>query len=300
MRLVAWAPGKVNLCLFVGPRRGDGRHEVVTLLESVSLADQLSLATRDGEVPDEVRSPGVDGPNIVGRALEGLRARGWTGPPVTVEIEKRVPVAAGMGGGSADAAATLRLAQHLTAVAEVDLQELAAELGSDVPSQLRPGLAIGTGAGERVERLEPLAPHAFVIVPLPHQLSTAEVYAEADRLGLTRTPADLEHMRKTLRSALAPGAKLPAELIVNDLEQAAISLCPSIAAARSAVQDAGADHVLVSGSGPTVFGLFWGPEAEARAEAVVRAISAQFSGAASALAVAADFGHPRLPAQSHD
>jgi 4-diphosphocytidyl-2-C-methyl-D-erythritol kinase len=288
------------LCLFVGPRRSDGRHEVVTLLESVSLSDELSLGIRDGAGADEVRSPGVDGPNIVSTALEGLRARGWNGPPVTVEIEKRVPVAAGMGGGSADAAAMLRLAQRLDQMAETDLEELAGELGSDVPSQLTPGLAIGTGAGELVERLEPLAPHAFVIVPLPHRLSTADVYAEADRVGLTRDGADLEHVRRDLIRALAPGARLPAALVVNDLEQAAISLCPSVADARSALCAVGADQAMVSGSGPTVFGLFWGPDGDARAEAAVRRVSAQFSGAASAITVGADFGHPHLPAQSHD
>ncbi len=300
MRLEARAPGKVNLCLFVGPRRSDGRHEVVTLLESVSLADELSIVTRDGDAPDEVRSPGVEGPNIVSRALRGLRARRWNGPPVAVEIAKRVPVAAGMGGGSADAAATLRLAQQLSPIAGSELQELSAELGSDVPSQLAPGLVLGTGAGERVERPEPLAPHAFVVVPLPHELSTAAVYAEADRLALTRTAANLEHLREELTAALSPGAQLPRGLIVNDLEQAAISLCPSIADAHAVVLDAGADHALVSGSGPTVFGLFWGAETEARAEAAALAVSRHFSRAVCAVGVAADFGHPRLPAQSHD
>jgi 4-diphosphocytidyl-2-C-methyl-D-erythritol kinase len=300
MRLEARAPGKVNLCLFVGPRRDDGRHDVVTLLESVSLADELSLRARDVAGPDEVRCRGVGEPNIVSRALEGLRARGWNGPPMTVEIAKRVPVAAGMGGGSADAAATLRLAHHFAAVADVDLQELAAELGSDVPSQLRPGLAIGTGAGDRVERREPLAPHALVIAPLPHQLRTADVYTEADRLGLTRTDIDLERIHEQLTAALTPGAQLPGELIVNDLERAAISLCPSIADARSALLQVGADHALVSGSGPTVFGLFWGPDAHVRAEAAAKSVSHEVSGAASALAVSPDFGHPRLPAQSDD
>jgi 4-diphosphocytidyl-2-C-methyl-D-erythritol kinase len=219
---------------------------------------------------------------------------------VTVEIAKRVPVAAGMGGGSADAAATMRLAQQLAPIADRELQGLSAELGSDVPSQLTPGLALGTGAGERVERRKPLAPHAFVIVPLPHELSTAEVYAEVDRLAVTRTAADLAQLGEELTTALSPGVQLPEALIANDLEQAAISLCPSAADARTAALDAGADHALVSGSGPTVVGLFWGADAEARAEAAAEAVSGHFSRAVSAFAVAADFGHPRLPAQSHD
>jgi 4-diphosphocytidyl-2-C-methyl-D-erythritol kinase len=296
VRLVAKAPGKVNLCLFVGPRRADGRHEVVTLLESVSLADEISLTTRDRPGPDEVRCPGVEGPNIVSRALEGLRTRGWGGPPVTIEIAKRIPVAAGMGGGSADAAAVLRLADH---VRDAELQELAAELGSDVPSQLRPGLVLGTGAGDQVEHLDPLAPHAFVIVPLPHRLSTPDVYAEADRLGVARAPDELEQARRSLIETLSPvGARLPDELIVNDLEPAAVSLCPPVADAIGAVRDAGADHATVSGSGPTVFGLWWGSDAHTRAEAAARTVSRRFEDAKSALAVAPDFSHPRLPAQS--
>jgi 4-diphosphocytidyl-2-C-methyl-D-erythritol kinase len=296
LRLLAQAPGKVNLCLFVGPRRDDGRHEVVTLLESISLADELCLTTRDGTGSDEVRCPGVEGENIVSRALQGLRARGWNGPPVTIEIAKRIPVAAGMGGGSADAAATLRLAAQIR---DAELHDLAGELGSDVPSQLRPGLALGTGAGDQVEDLAPLAPHAFVIVPLPHQLSAADVYAEADRLGLARTSADLESIRLKLMEALSPhGAQLPDELIVNDLEHAAITMCPPVTDAIGAVRAAGAAHAMVSGSGPTVFGQFWGADASARAETAVRTISKRFQGAKSAVAVGGDFSHPGVPAQS--
>jgi 4-diphosphocytidyl-2-C-methyl-D-erythritol kinase len=294
VRLTAQAPGKVNLCLFVGPRRSDGWHEVVTLLESISLADNVSLTTREDSGPDEVHCPGVDGKNIVSRALAGLRALGWDGPPVTVEIAKRIPVAAGMGGGSADAAATLRLADR---VSHAELQELAAELGSDVPSQLRPGLALGTGAGDQVDHLAPLAPHAFVIVPLPHQLSTADVYAEVDRLGLTRAAADLEQGREEL-NGLSEGAQMPDELFINDLEGAAISLCPPVVDALEAVRGEGSAQAMVSGSGPTVFGLFWGADASDRAETAARALSARFQGAKSAVPVDAGFSHPRVSAQS--
>src|ERR1700680_4715174 len=93
LKLAALAPGKVNLCLFLGPLREDGRHELVTLLESVSLADELTLES-DAE-HDCVVCPGVEGPNLVADALAGLRARGWDAPPVRIEIVKRIPVAAG-------------------------------------------------------------------------------------------------------------------------------------------------------------------------------------------------------------
>ena len=276
MRLTALAPGKLNLSLLLGGVRDDGRHELVTLIESVSLADEVTLTEAER---DEVLCPGVEEPNLVTRALDGLRLREWGGPPVRVEITKRVPVAAGMGGGSADAAAMLRLAQRLAPVP--DLERFAAELGADVPSQLSPGLVLGTGAGDVIEAREPLPEHAFVIVPSPYALSTADVYAEADRLGLQRSSDDL------VRAAV----ELP---FVNDLEPAAVSLCPSIVDGLTALRAGGADHALVTGSGPTVFGLFWGSDAAGRAEAVARDIPA----AKSAVPVGADFGHPRFPAQS--
>ncbi len=180
MRLTALAPGKVNLCLLLGGLRADGRHELVTLIESVSLADELTLTT---DKRDVVICPGVEEPNIVWRALQGLRARGWNGPPVRIEIDKRVPIAGGMGGGSANAAAALRLAQQLAPIPDQAVAELAAELGSDVPSQLHTGLVLGTGAGDQVSRRDPLPEHALLILPLPHRLSAADVYAEADRIG---------------------------------------------------------------------------------------------------------------------
>jgi 4-diphosphocytidyl-2-C-methyl-D-erythritol kinase len=275
MRLSALAPGKVNLYLFLDGMRDDGRHEVVTLIESVSLADEVTMSESE---QDEVLCLGVEEPNIVSHALEGLRAQGWSGPPVRIEIAKRVPIAGGMGGGSADAAAVLRLAQQLAAVP--DLDRLAAQLGADVPSQLEPGLVLGTGAGDVVSRREPLGDHAFVIVPSDHQLATADVYAEADRLGLSRSASDLARM-----------AEEPP--FVNDLEPAAISLCPSIADALEAVRGTGAEQAMVSGSGPTVFGAFWGPDCCERAEAAVR----QLPGAKSAVPVGARFGHPQFPAQ---
>ena len=254
------APGKVNLSLFLGPVRDDGRHELVTLIESVSLADELEVSVVPGGASDEVTCEGVEGDNLVASALGALRARGWDGPPLRVEIRKRIPVAAGMGGGSADAAAILRVAKQLAPIPG-DPAELAAELGADVPSQLAPGLWIGTGAGDRVEGRPPLAPHAFVIVPQPHALSTRDVYVEADRLGLPRR--SLAGVRERLLKA---GAALPAELLVNDLEPAAVSLCPEVGGQLEALRAADVDHAMVCGSGPTVAGLCWGEDAAARAE----------------------------------
>jgi 4-diphosphocytidyl-2-C-methyl-D-erythritol kinase len=291
LRLKALAPGKVNLCLFLGGLRDDGRHELVTLFESVSLADKLVLTTLPGG-NDEVVAAGVQEPNLVADALAGLRERDWSAPAVQIEIEKRIPVAAGMGGGSADAAAALRMAPMLAPVSAEAVAALAAELGADVPSQLEPGVALGTGAGDRVEPLAALAGHAFVIVPLPFQLSTADVYAEADRLGLPRDPDDLRSRMDELRAALEPGVLLPDELLVNDLEPAARSLRPEIAGALDAVRAAGAESALVCGSGPTVAGLFWGDHAGYRAERAALALRERFPRVTDAIPVDEDFALP--------
>jgi 4-diphosphocytidyl-2-C-methyl-D-erythritol kinase len=284
MRLRALAPGKVNLCLALGAARADGRHRLVTVFESVSLADELVMSTIAG-AQDEVICPGVAEPNLVTSALQGLRGRGWSAPPVRVEVHKRIPVAAGMGGGSADAAATLRLALRLAPFPGDVVAELAVGLGADVPSQLAPGLAIGTGAGEIVEPLHPLAPHAFVILPQGVALSTAEVYREADRLRLPRSQDDLRSRYRELVGVLGSGAQLPARLLANDLAPAAVSLCPQISVALEHALRFGAEHALVCGSGPTVAGVYWGGDAIGRATEAAHALGARFPGAAAALPV---------------
>jgi 4-diphosphocytidyl-2-C-methyl-D-erythritol kinase len=289
VRARALAPGKVNLCLLLGGTRPDGRHELVTLFESLSLADELTLQTQAGGA-DEVICAGVEGPNLVGAAIAGLRARGWDGPPVRIEVRKRIPVAAGMGGGSADAACALRLAAAVAPLpAAAVLSELAAMLGADVPSQLEPGLALGTGAGEVVEPVAPTAPHTLVIVPLPAALSTPAVYAEADRLGLARPAEQLRDGLGLLRAALAAGARPPEALLRNDLEAAARALCPEIDRATAAVSALGADHVFVSGSGPTVAGLFW-EDGSARASEAAATLARSYPGAVAAAPVGAAFG----------
>lgn len=288
MKLVVRAPGKVNLCLFLGPVRPDGRHELVTLFESVSVADEVTMERAPaGAGADQIVCPGVNGPNIVAQTLDGLRLRGWSAGPVRVVIAKRIPVAGGMGGGSADAAAVLRAAGRLAPVSAEAVAELAASLGADVPSQLRPGVSLGTGAGDVVEAVDPLAPHAFVIVPQQFGLSTAEVYREADRLGLPRDEADLAARLESIRAGEAP-------VYVNDLEPAALSLRPEIADALEAVRDTGADHAMVSGSGPTVFGLYLGADAPERAEAAATRLSdGRYPRARSAAPVSEEFAAPR-------
>jgi 4-diphosphocytidyl-2-C-methyl-D-erythritol kinase len=250
--MLVHAPAKLNLCLYLGPRRADGLHELCSLFEPLALADLIEISEGAGE--DEVICPGVEGENLAERALAALRRRGWERPPLRVEIEKRVPVAAGLGGGSADAAAILRLAGGEVG----DLQGLAAELGADVPSQLQPALALVRGAGERVEPLPPPAAQAAVLLPDGGGLSTAAVFAEADRLGLGRGPEELDALAAQLRRTAGDGASPLSypELLVNDLEAAARSLRPAVGDALDQLREAGAPVALLSGSGPTAVGLF--------------------------------------------
>jgi len=275
------APGKVNLCLFLGPpRASDGRHELVTVYESVSLADELRLTALPAGATDVVVCPGVDEPNLVSETLAALRRAGWDAPPVRIEILKRIPVAAGMAGGSADAAAALRLAPRVSPVSPATVAQIAASLGADVPAQLAPGLSLGTGAGELVEALPPLSEHAFALVPLPHALSTASVYAEADRLGLGRPSQELASLRSGWRDHVG----------VNDLEAASLSLCPPIGRALAAIRQAGAEAAFVCGSGPTCAGLWWGPEADEDAAGAARTLVPSFPDTTVAVPVAG-IGH---------
>jgi 4-diphosphocytidyl-2-C-methyl-D-erythritol kinase len=263
----ALAPAKVNLGLFLGPTRAsDGRHELVTVMQSISLADELTLEAGEvGAIEDEVVCPGVPGPperNLATVALAAFRARtGWRAPPLRLSIEKRIPLAAGLAGGSADAAATLRLAMHVSELGDERLlRTLAQELGADVPAQVAPGRWLATGAGEQLRRLpSPREQPAMLLLALPLELSTAAVYREADRLGLAREPGELRRLGQQLVTALAGGEPAPAavELLHNDLQRAAVSLCPQIADALAQASAAGADAAFVSGSGPTVVGMFF-------------------------------------------
>lgn len=276
-RIAAYA--KVNLCLFVGEVRPDGRHELVTVFESVDLADELVVG-ESASGRDEVICPEVPGPNLVSSALEGLRELGWAAPALRIVIVKRIPIAAGMGGGSADAAALLRHAPALSPIDVDTVAALAAALGSDVPSQLDPGAAVGIGAGDIVRPLPDAAEHALLVLPQPFGLSTAEVYRAADERGRIRDRTELLAMDVAIETSLpGEGWMLPGALVVNELQGAALGLRPEIARALSAARSAGADRAIVCGSGPTVIGLFWGAGGFDRASAAAAELTGPFPGA---------------------
>ncbi|MDQ3677702.1 MAG: 4-(cytidine 5'-diphospho)-2-C-methyl-D-erythritol kinase [Actinomycetota bacterium] len=274
--LATEAPAKINLSLFVGPPTPDGRHELVTVMDSLTLADDVRLTVGpEGLGADEVHCPGLAGPNLAAVAIDAFRERtGWNGPPVRVQITKRIPVAGGMAGGSADAAAVLRL---LAAATDIDdqrlLEEIGAGLGSDVPSQVRGGLLLAIGAGERLRPLPRHEPYSALVLPVAAELSTAEVYAEADRLGIPRDALGLARALTRTQAALSSQTLL--EKVHNDLEAAARSLCPAIDEALDAARRAGSDQAIVSGSGPTVVGLFCGDSHRDRAAAGRAALDAE-------------------------
>ena len=232
------APAKLNLALVVGPTRPDGRHEVATVLQRISLADRIAL-----ESADQLRVDGFPEDTLVRRALESLAAAAGTEARWHVEIEKQIPVAAGLGGGSSDAATALRLANATLPrpLGEDRLHELAAELGADVPFFLSDGPQLAEGDGTMLQPLD-LPQDYWVLVLLPHgerKSSTAAVYeAFAGEEGFAER-------RAALLRAVALG-DLPA-LPPNDLASSPLA---------DDLGELGALRADVSGAGPAVYGLF--------------------------------------------
>jgi 4-diphosphocytidyl-2-C-methyl-D-erythritol kinase len=255
---------KLNLILHVGRRREDGLHPLGSVFASIDLHDDVRV--EEAEL-DDVDCAGVDGPNLAGAAVAAFRRRVPELPPLRVRIDKRIPVAAGLGGGSADAAAVLRAANRIAGdpLDAATLRQLGAELGSDVPSQVDPRHALISGVGEVVEPVD-LPELGALLVPQNPGLSTADVYAEFDRIGGGRREVDLAALRSLTREMVL----LP--VLGNDLQPAALALRPELSPLLASLRGAGALGALVTGSGPTCFALF---ENRAGAEAA----AARFDGA---------------------
>ncbi len=249
------APAKLNLCLYLGPRRKDGLHELTSIFEPLTLHDTITVEAGGPEaLVDQVICPGVPGENLVSQAIRMMRSEGWDPPLLKVTIEKRIPVQAGLGGGSADAAAILRLG-----VGEVDdLAGLALLLGADVPSQLNPKPLLVEGVGQKLTTLPPPAEHWLVLLPFAQGLPTRAVFDEADRMKLGREQAEIDEISGRLW-AVATNSVSPLSypaLLINDLEPAALALMPEIGLAKERLAAAGASFTGMTGTGPTVFGLF--------------------------------------------
>jgi len=258
------APAKVNVHLAVGPLRPDGFHELRTVYLAVSLFDTVTVGPGDGLslalTGEGAGAVPTDGRNLVWRAAELLATHAGVPADATIDVRKAIPAAAGLAGGSADAAAALVALDHLwgTGAARSDLLDLAAQLGSDVPFSLHGGVALGSGRGEELSPVLARTPTHWVLGIAGEGLSTPSVYAELDRLRAEgRVPADgLEAPVEPVIAALRSGS--PADLapaLANDLQAPALTLRPDLRRALRAATDAGAIASLVSGSGPTVAAL---------------------------------------------
>lgn len=260
-----FAPAKVNLVLRIGPGAPNGLHEVCSLFASLELCDEVEVAVAS---EDSIECEGVEGPNLALAAVERLRQYAPSMPPVRIRITKNIPVAGGLAGGSADAAAAIRAANsfHELPFDDDQLREIAAPLGSDVPSQIAPAHSIVTGTGEVVERVE-LTPLALVLVPAEVGLATADVFRKAESMGLPREAVDPSDL---FELAQQPAERI-AERLENDLQPAALRLRPELQQTIDALLANGALGAQVSGSGPTVFGIFTDDDAALSAAARVPA-----------------------------
>ena len=248
------APAKLNLGLEILRRRADGYHEIETIFLPLRLADRLEirhaslgagirLSIAGAELP-------VDRANLVWRAAERVCAELGAAADLEIFVDKRVPIAAGLGGGSSDAAATLLALETLfdRALGDAVRQRIALELGADVPFFLDPKPALGRGIGERLEAVPGVPEMHWVLVAFPFPISTAEAYAEATReLTLPRDPS-------SIGALLGPSGLLASPR--NDLEASAVRRHPEIRAVRRALESVGALATGMTGSGPTVFGRF--------------------------------------------
>lgn len=254
------APAKVNLHLAVGHRRPDGYHDLTTVYQAVGLWDEVSLTPAErltvrvtgegaGSVP-------ADGDNLAAQAVRAVAAIAGRDPDVTIAIDKGIPVAGGMAGGSADAAAALVAADLLfdSRLDRPTLDRLAAGLGSDVPFLLHGGTALGTGRGELISPVLARGNYHWVLAVADTGLSTPTVYAELDRLrgdaaDIWPNRASADGVLTALRSAdvVALGRTLH-----NDLQDPAVRLRPALARVLDAGRECGAVGGVVSGSGPTV------------------------------------------------
>ena len=255
LKLLVKAPAKINLSLDVLGKRQDGYHEVKMIMTTIDLADRLELTelledrieivSHNRYVPDDQR-------NLAYQAAKLLKEKFKVKQGVSIAIEKTIPVAAGLAGGSSDAAATLRGLNKLWNLGLTidELAELGAEIGSDVSFCVYGGTAIATGRGEKIEHIK-TPPSCWVILAKPHiGVSTADVYGN---LQLNRvTHPNVEKMVEVINQGDYKGI---CNAVGNVLEDVTFEMHPEVARIKAQMKRFGADAVLMSGSGPTVFGL---------------------------------------------
>jgi 4-diphosphocytidyl-2-C-methyl-D-erythritol kinase len=256
LKMYEKAPAKINLMLDVLHKRADGFHEVEMIMTMVDLADRLELSElkRDSIIiSSQAGYIPLDEKNLAFQAARLIKDRYNVRSGVHIHLDKRIPVAAGLAGGSSDAAATLRGLNRLwrLGIPAQELQELGAELGSDVPFCVTGGTALATGRGERLTQIASPPQCWVVLAKPPINVSTAEVYGRVRANNIAVHPSALR-MQQAIEagdfSAVCAG-------LGNVLEDVTLKLHPEVQQLKEAMMKLGADGVLMSGSGPTVFGL---------------------------------------------
>jgi len=277
--LRARAPAKVNLVLRVGPRRPDGYHHLATLLVPLDLGDEVRVKVERGRRgPVSCRAPGrpdLDGSgNLAARAAEAFRLRFGVRDRVAIRVEKRIPVTAGLGGGSSDAASVLRcLARAYRVGDRRALAEVALSVGSDVPFFLGAGAAWAAGRGERLTPARVPGLHLLLAYPRDPALAirAGEAYGwlDSDR---GRSAGSRKHAVRIGFSRLTSDVRHLAARLANDLQAPCLARRPALEDLRRAVVGAGALSAIMSGSGPTVFGVFASRRAARRGSSVLRGV----------------------------
>ena len=260
MRLRLLAPAKLNLALHVLGKRPDGYHELVTLMQPVSVFDELEIVLGEQGLSLRCSDPQLQGEdNLVLRAAKAFYRASGLRPSASFVLTKHIPVAAGLGGGSSDAAATLKglNALHGEPLSPAQLAELAAGLGADVPFFLCGTTALCTGTGTQLQPLPGFPRLHYVLVNPGIQIPTAWVYKQFDSLWTSTSPRSRINRPQGLGQI---------ELLHNDLEQVSVAAWPEIGEIKKALVEAGAIGALMSGSGPTVFGVFVSRADAARAK----------------------------------
>ncbi len=254
-------PAKVNLQLSVGPRESDGYHNLVTVFQAVSIFDEVTLTkSHEGSgvtiavTGDQTHGVPEDGSNLAVKAVQLIAEKFGFAADVHIEVKKSIPVAGGMAGGSADAAATLVGMDALfkLEVTREELLALGSELGSDVPFLILGGTAIGTGRGDQLTAALSRGTYHWVFALSTVGLSTPAVYSECDRMRAEREIAAPKVSDALMQALLAADPEAVGESLVNDLQSAASSLRPALTLILEVGRDYGALGAIVSGSGPTV------------------------------------------------
>lgn len=266
MRHTYLAPAKINLCLHVLGKRQDGYHELLMLMQRITLFDRVAIAVAPAKNLT-IDCVGVQlqagEENLAALAARALLSHVGMAQRVTIAIDKQIPVAAGLGGGSSDAAAILLGLNRMLdlGLSNAELREMGSTLGADVPFFVLERSAWAEGIGDILEPIPDLPRVSYLLVNPGIAVSTAWVYGN---LGLTG-PGDVAKLRKF--------PKAPADLVRllhNDLERVTIGRYPQLAAIKAQLGDLGAEGALMSGSGPTMFGLFTDPVAARRARDVLQ------------------------------